>query len=157
MAQHAPTAPRCSHDRNLKPSNFLLDDSGYLLLTDFGLSHSVDKPCSSFSDCGTQDYYGPELSKLLKEGINSGNYKEAVDWYALGAIMFELVTGKLLTDSKEEKSSFANMQSEQIELPENFSEAAKDFLNQLLQNDPEKRLGTNGTESVTRHSFFKKN
>lgn len=71
----------------MKPENVLLDKDGYVRITDFGLSkRNVQSEKDAFSVCGTPEYLAPEI--LLKQG-----HGKAVDWWTLGCIIFEMVTG----------------------------------------------------------------
>lgn len=73
--------------RDLKPENCLLDADGHLLLTDFGLSKvalHADETCRSI--LGTLEYMAPEVIMGLDYGM-------AVDWWSLGALGFDLLTG----------------------------------------------------------------
>ena len=73
--------------RDIKPENILLDLSGHLLLSDFGLSKPNMNPENfAYSFCGSPEYMAPEM--LLKTGHNF-----MVDCYCLGALLYELVTG----------------------------------------------------------------
>uniref|UniRef100_A0A674NXB0 Ribosomal protein S6 kinase alpha-5 n=1 Tax=Takifugu rubripes TaxID=31033 RepID=A0A674NXB0_TAKRU len=74
--------------RDLKLENILLDSSGHIVLTDFGLSKEFDQVERAFSVCGTIEYMAPEIV----EGGESGHDK-AVDWWSLGVLMYELLTG----------------------------------------------------------------
>lgn len=71
----------------MKPENILIDCEGYLKIVDFGLSKKVIS-CrqKTFSYCGSAEYMAPEM--ILRSGHNS-----AIDYYSLGALLFELVTG----------------------------------------------------------------
>jgi serine/threonine protein kinase len=84
--------------RDLKPDNIVIDDSGNARLTDFGLSKEgikkVDTGANSF--CGSIAYLSPEMIKKMGHG-------KSVDWYLLGVLLYECVTGKTpyLSDNKE--------------------------------------------------------
>eukprot|EP00434_Breviolum_minutum_P006799 symbB.v1.2.005996.t1/scaffold276.1/size251734/18 len=70
--------------RDLKPENLLLDFKGNVKLTDMGLA----KVCigKAYTACGTPDYFAPEL-------IASTGHTIAVDWWTLGILAFELLSG----------------------------------------------------------------
>lgn len=73
--------------RDLKPENVLLDKTGYIKVTDFGLSKTLNfEDEKAMSICGTPEYLAPEVIK--KQGHN-----KAVDWWCLGCIIYEMVTG----------------------------------------------------------------
>lgn len=73
--------------RDLKPENVLLDIDGHLKLADFGLSKNLCSPESlTNSFCGSPEYMSPEMLIGCGHGF-------AVDYYSLGAILFEMLTG----------------------------------------------------------------
>ena len=76
--------------RDLKPENILLDGEGHVRLTDFGLSKQgifKDSEEQAFTICGTPEYLAPEIIRGEGHGC-------AVDWWSLGALMYEMHTGK---------------------------------------------------------------
>lgn len=73
--------------RDIKPENILLDHEGHIRVGDFGLSKpDMDINEFAYSFCGSPEYMAPEM--LLKVG-----HTYTVDYYCLGALLFELVTG----------------------------------------------------------------
>lgn len=74
--------------RDLKPGNIFYDD-GYVKIGDYGLSKhiSVSAHSANTISVGTVHYMAPE--------IGSGNYTKAIDVYALGIMLYEMLTGRL--------------------------------------------------------------
>lgn len=73
--------------RDLKPENLLLDMQGHICLVDFGLCKTglgFDTKTHTF--CGSPEYIAPEV--LRGEG-----YNKEVDWWALGTLIYEMLTG----------------------------------------------------------------
>ena len=76
-----------------------------------------------------------------------------VDWWALGVIMYEMLTSIPPFNDKTPEMVFENIVSKNIlwpEVPEEMSYEAYDIINKLLEMDPDKRLGANGTTSPFR-------
>jgi serine/threonine protein kinase len=139
--------------RDLKPENILIDSKGHIKLTDFGLSKIVTNiEEKSFTICGTLQYIAPEI-------ISGEGYNESVDWWSLGIIMYEMLTGKLPFkfnfDNQEEQNDL-NIYDKKIKFPSWIEENAKDLINKLLNKDPEKRIGSGkeGAENIKKHPFF---
>ena len=75
--------------RDLKPSNVLLTNDGTLKVSDFGLSQRGEAEEMVMARAGTPSYMAPEQAEGTAEASGKG-----VDIYALGAILYELLTGR---------------------------------------------------------------
>ena len=73
--------------RDLKPENLVLDDRGYLRVTDLGVSREA-KPNNAEDTSGTPGYMAPEV-------ICKSNHSFPVDFFALGVIAYEFMTGRV--------------------------------------------------------------
>ncbi|CAG9321369.1 unnamed protein product [Blepharisma stoltei] len=133
--------------RDLKPENILLDAEGHVKLTDFGLSKQFfgAENQKAFSFCGTPEYLAPEILK-------GTGHDKAVDFWSLGALIYEMLAGAPPFYSRNREQMFRNMLSKPVEMKPHFSPAACDILKSLLQVDPRRRL-SNANEVKT-HQFF---
>lgn len=109
---------------SLKPENVLIDKDGYAKLTDFGLSkENIKNSKDALTLCGTPEYLAPEIVDRKGHGF-------AVDWWSVGCIIYEMLTGeppfKLIGANKEEL--FENIRKCNIKLPENITPQCKDLL-----------------------------
>lgn len=141
--------------RDLKPENVLIGNDGYLKITDFGLSKtgldSQRKGEKTYSFCGTPEYLAPEII----EGIG---HDKSVDWWSLGAILYEMLSGMPPHYQKNRKQMLRDIVEKQVPMQSKFSSDAVSLLKSLLERNPSKRLGTGpaGTENMKKHPFFQK-
>ena len=136
--------------RDLKPDNVVLDNEGHCKLTDFGLSkEGIDNDQYTKSFCGSIAYLAPEV--LKKQGHN-----KSVDWYLLGVLLYEMLTGVTPYYDKNKNTLFYNIEHGILTFPNFVSENAKSLLIGLLQKDPKKRLGggIRDAEEIKEHKFF---
>lgn len=136
--------------RDLKPENCMLNSEGMLVLTDFGLS-KVSSGDSRHSIIGTAQYMAPEV-------IKGEDYDFSVDWWSLGCVAFDMLTGgPPFTGQTNERIMDKVVHSKKhLKFPFYLLLDAKDFLRKLLQSNPEKRMDIDGNfESVKKHRFFR--
>lgn len=134
--------------RDLKPENILLDYQGHIALCDFGLcklNMKDDDKTDTF--CGTPEYLAPEL--LLGQG-----YTKVVDWWTLGVLLYEMLTGLPPYYDEVVPTMYKKILQEPLRFPEGFDKDAKNLLVGLLSRDPGQRLGCNGAEEIKSHPFF---
>jgi len=136
--------------RDLKPENILLNNDGHIVITDFGLSKEINPHEGTQTFCGTPEYLAPEV--LRGEGHGT-----AVDWWSLGTLMYEMLTGLPPFYSQNINIMYQKILSGELRFPSYVSAEAQSILEGLLTRDPEKRLGSKDKEAsdVRGHAFFK--
>ncbi|XP_033859131.2 ribosomal protein S6 kinase delta-1-like isoform X1 [Acipenser ruthenus] len=129
--------------RDLNPNNILLNDRGHIQLTYFSSWSEVEESCDS--DAIDRMYCAPEVGSICEE-------TEACDWWSLGALLFELLTGKSLYQCHPAGIN----RHTSLNMPDYVSEKAKSLVQQLLQFNPIERLGAGvaGVEEIKSHPFF---
>ena len=139
--------------RDIKPENLVLDDKGYLRVTDFGIAKYNTNDNSSETS-GTPGYMSPEV-------MNSENHTFTADFFAIGVIGFEFLMGYRPYNGKNRKEIKDKIFSEKVIIkPEQrqkgWSEDVIDFINKLLERDKTLRLGANkGVEELKEHEWLK--
>ncbi|KAI9317060.1 kinase-like domain-containing protein [Dichotomocladium elegans] len=134
--------------RDLKPENILIDYNGHIALCDFGLcklNMTENERTNTF--CGTPEYLAPEL--LLGQG-----YTKSVDWWTLGVLLYEMMTGLPPFYDENTNEMYRKILQDELRFPDDMSSDAKSLLRGLLTRDPNERLGNNGPEEIKSHPFF---
>ncbi|OCT68153.1 ribosomal protein S6 kinase-like 1 [Xenopus laevis] len=129
--------------RDLNPRNLLLEDNGDVYLTYFGQWREVEN--SYCPEAAEHLYVAPEV-------LGVGTVNEACDWWSLGVLLYEMLTGQSLFDSL---TSGVNAYM-QVPFPDTLSSAAISLLTELLCYDPGRRLGSGpgGVQKIKTHPFF---
>ncbi|CAL7938824.1 unnamed protein product [Xylocopa violacea] len=148
--------------RDIKLENILLDREGHIVLTDFGLSkeflpHERDSNARAYSFCGTIEYMAPEV---VRGG--SAGHDIAVDWWSVGVLTYELLTGASPFTVEGEKNTQQDISRRILKtdppIPSHLSPTVRDFILRLLVKDPRQRLGggPRDAKELKEHPFFKK-
>ncbi|KQJ85787.1 protein kinase PINOID [Brachypodium distachyon] len=181
--------------RDLKPENVLIRADGHVMLTDFDLSlqsssspfvlddDEDEQPATSCfprrrrkkreprmvvaepvaarsrSLVGTHEYVAPEVA-------SGGTHGAAVDWWALGVLLYELLHGRTPFAGADNEATLRNVVSAPLAFPPSGSLCggamdaamadARDLIARLLAKDPAARLGARrGAADVKAHRFFR--
>ncbi|CAD8170040.1 unnamed protein product [Paramecium octaurelia] len=130
--------------RDLKPENIVICQDGYVKLTDFGLCKKGDftNISGASSICGTPAYMAPEI-------LQKKQYGKAVDWWAFGCFLYEMVAGHppfFASNKQDLEYCIVNSQPNMGQ----FSIKLQDLIYRLLEKNPKNRLTTN----IRDHQWF---
>eukprot|EP01004_Peranema_trichophorum_P002305 NODE_1374_length_1985_cov_45.942535_g1163_i0.p1 GENE.NODE_1374_length_1985_cov_45.942535_g1163_i0~~NODE_1374_length_1985_cov_45.942535_g1163_i0.p1 ORF type:complete len:462 (-),score=71.81 NODE_1374_length_1985_cov_45.942535_g1163_i0:545-1930(-) len=132
--------------RDLKPENVVLDAGGHAMLTDMGLAKTQMNPnVQTYTFCGTPEYIAPEI--LKGTGHNKG-----VDWWALGTLIFEMLTGLPPFYCDDVNEMYELILFKPLDFPDEIPPDARDLIGKLLIREPKDRL-TDGNK-VLSHVWF---
>ncbi|XP_028834267.1 ribosomal protein S6 kinase beta-2-like [Denticeps clupeoides] len=136
--------------RDLKPENIMLNHEGHIKLTDFGLcKESIHDGVVTHTFCGTIEYMAPEI--LTRSGHN-----RAVDWWSLGALMYDMMTGSPPFTAENRKKTIDKILKCKINLPPYLTPDARDLMKKLLKKNPTQRLGSKADfKEIQKHPFFR--
>ena len=133
-----------------------MDEDGHVVVTDFGLAKMVGSDEERHRTlCGTDAYMAPEM-------IARRSYGKAVDFWSLGILIFEMLTGKPPFSHRETKELHRKILTEKVKWPQFIGPAAIKVLRGLLERQVPKRLGAvkatmfevGGVSALKNHFFF---
>jgi len=135
--------------RDLKPENLLLDDKGFLKVTDFGFAKEL-LTGRTWTLCGTPDYLAPEI-------VAGKGHGKGVDWWTLGIFIYEMLASYPPFYDEDPMKTYAKIMHGNITFPSHFSKEAVNLIQKLLHHKPTKRLGVvkGGAKLIKKHAWFK--
>lgn len=135
--------------RDLKPENILIDAEGHLKLVDFGFAKKLNGR-QTWTLCGTPEYLAPET-------IRNTGHGNAVDWWAVGILVYEFLNGQPPFWDQNPMKLYELVCKGSISYPSSMSADSKDIVGKLCCLDPARRLGNmrGGSADVKGHAWFK--
>jgi len=135
--------------RDLKPENVVLDAQGIPKLVDMGLAKRVVG--KTYTTCGTPDYFAPEV-------ITGAGHNHAIDWWTLGIMIFEMLSGNPPFTAGAPMQIFKNVLrgTGRLTFPKKCQGAAGLLIKGLLTKEPSERLPMRpgGVANVKKHDWF---
>jgi serine/threonine protein kinase len=133
--------------RNLRPEHVLLTKHGHIKLIDFSSAKRIRGEERSNTSCGALAYMAPEV-------ISGLGHTKAVDWWAFGVLLYEMLVGLPPFYDEDPQKLYAKILTTSVSFPRHIEETAQDLISSLLQVNPDSRLGSRNAEEVTEHLWF---
>lgn len=134
--------------RDLKPENLLIDEKGFIKITDFGFAKEISSG-RTWTLCGTPDYLAPEI-------VAGKGHGKGVDWWTLGILIYEMLASYPPFYDDDTMKTYQKIMTCDIAYPPHFNRAAVSLIKKLLYRRPTRRLGVvkGGAGLIKRHVWF---
>ncbi|KAI1319634.1 Serine/threonine kinase, partial [Mortierella claussenii] len=137
--------------RDLKLDNILLTVDGHIKIADYGLcKENMPFGATTRTICGTPEFMAPEI-------LEEQPYDRAVDWWAFGVLMYEMMLRRAPFSGEEEDDIYDAILEEEPAYPPGFGRHEQALLQSLLVKVPQFRLGSGPTdaEEIKAHAYFR--
>ena len=137
--------------RDLKLDNIMLTLDGHVKIADYGLcKEGMWYGNTTTTFCGTPEFMAPEI--LLEQ-----RYDRAVDWWAFGILLYEMLLGQAPFRGDDEDEIFDAILEDEPLYPIQMPRDSVSLLQRLLTRDPSRRLGSgpNDADDIKAHPFFR--
>uniref|UniRef100_A0A8C5M6A1 Protein kinase domain-containing protein n=1 Tax=Leptobrachium leishanense TaxID=445787 RepID=A0A8C5M6A1_9ANUR len=136
--------------RDIKPENILLDNEGHARIADFGLvAEQITGGATTTGATGTYSYMAPEVKSRK-------HYGSSADWWSFGVTLYQMLTGDLPFQSESDLLGKCievhRCEAKKPDFPEWLSKESVDILSELLEVNPNYRLGVRG--NIKEHPFY---
>jgi len=135
--------------RDLKLENCILEQGGYLKLTDMGIAKVVMG--KTYTVCGTADYFAPET-------LRQCGHDRAVDWWAAGVLLFIMMTGRSPFDAPQVTQIYKNIMKgfSKVSFPTTVPSDCVEVIKSLCRKKPEERVAMQkgGVATLQEMGFF---
>jgi len=135
--------------RGITSDTVIITEEGFCALVDFRFAKKYTG--RTYTLCGNVEFMAPEI-------VSNKGHTESADFWALGVLAYWLLTAEtpFATDGDDELKIYRRITEGKLTMPPNFSSTACDFIEQLLQHNPMKRLGYSkgGFKNLKQHPFL---
>ncbi|KAF9545452.1 Serine/threonine kinase [Mortierella hygrophila] len=137
--------------RDLKLDNILLSLDGHIKIGDYGLcKENMPYGATTHTICGTPEFMAPEI-------LEEQPYDRAVDWWAYGVLMYEMLLGRAPFSGEEEDDIYDSILEDEPLYPQGFGRHEQALLQSLLVKVPTNRLGSGPSDAdeIKAHAYFR--